>query len=174
MMADANTDRRDPVQHIAVGQTPVISARTRNGLNHVQSLRAQIESTSPATTPLYPSRTGPEIFFSPIKPSQHKRGTSQQWNQPDALPLGSDDIGKTFVPSGTSFEPLRIHRQARPSGPRVPHTMCPNLDQLDIQDLRRALKPVTTGNKVKSVVDRWETHKVGLHNPLHVSRLIEV
>jgi hypothetical protein len=171
---ESSKSKADSVHQISIGQAPTGTAKTRSGLNHVQSVRAQIESTSPITAPLFPSRTGPVARGHQARRPQHKRGSPQQLILPASLPLGCDDLGKTFVPSGRSFEPLRINRQARPSGPRSPELKSPNLDQPDIQYLRRALKPVTTGNKVKSVVDKWEGHKVMLPLQLTWRWLTEV
>jgi len=149
----SNPDYRHTPQHAYTDGTD-----RQDGLRYVQSIRAEIEGVSP----LKSSETG-LLTNTPFKRPQHQRNKSEQHGSRDvgALASGTPEM-QTFIPSGRSFEPLRINRHPRPFGFRPVKIMSPNGDQPDIQNLRRALKPTTTGNKVKKVVEKWE-HQMASH-----------
>ena len=133
------------------------ACHTTSGLSHVQSIRAHIEATSPAVKPLRPYQTGPLPTRERPEASRHQPESLQQLTSASAHSVGGESSGKkTLVPSGRGVEPLRISRRLRVSIHQSPDFVSPNIDQPDIQDLRRALKPVLTGNKVKKVVERWD------------------
>lgn len=160
----SNPDHRHTPQHAYTDGTD-----RQDGLKHVQSIRAKIEGVTRVKSPLKSSETG-LLINTPFKRPQHQRNKSEQHGSRDVDSLASETPEvQTVIPSGRSFEPLRINRHPRPSGFRPVEIMSPNGDQPDIQNLRRALKPITTGNKVKEVVEKWE-HQMASHETAVDSR----
>jgi hypothetical protein len=143
-------------------------------LGYVQSVHTQIESASP---PGMPFRSKPESPVAGRLRASHTGPVSSHPNNDlpspsplygrtrpvvkhNSAPIGSRGVARVFIPSNRNFD---MHRHPQNPGARAggrESVVWPNEDHPDIQSLRKALKPVLTGDKVRKVVEGFESRAV--------------
>ena len=144
-------------------------------LGHCKTTHAQAASTTPPSTPFKRKLIAPFaslVRTSHIDPAIEQPtqtlpspsplyGRTQPLIKHNTVPIGSTEVGQVFIPSGRSFETARYPpRHSTADGNSRSSVTSPNEEHPDIQMLRKALKPVLTGDRVKKVVEGYESRNV--------------